>query len=224
MATSSPSVHVKVLFCGQQGVGKTSLVNRLRGYDFTSSVAATIGAQNSEHKHKMIGHPDCSSLLGEVLVDLDFWDMQGQDLTAHIPSYFGRGAHIVFCVTKYPVNDESLSIAEKWLVEAQNATKESAPIYLLVNMCDMCGVPGYDVGPEEEYKTKLDDFVTGRGRKFDASRIHGWCSTSAKESINLPDYPMSKIESVAQRAPLEKSGGFTINNNDAPKKKQQCPC
>ena len=83
----------KVVTIGDMGVGKTSIINAIRGEDFSTDVLSTIGAS----------YVQCSFPVGERTVTLNIWDTAGQERFQSLIPLYLRNADaciIVFDITR----------------------------------------------------------------------------------------------------------------------------
>lgn len=157
---------LKVIFLGDSGVGKTSLMNRYVYKKFNLQYKATIGADFMTKELK----------IDDQLVTLQVWDTAGQERFQSLGAAFYRGADC--CVFVYDVNVaksfESLSSwHEEFLKQAAPADPKAFPFLLLGNKIDV---------------------DNGRSRAISEKRARQWCDsrgnmpyfeTSAKEDYNV---------------------------------------
>ena len=139
MDESSPVYKTVVL--GPLGVGKTTLIHRLRLGYFTNSPAATVGANYEE----VVVATSC----GDVRMNL--WDTAGQErFRSLIPTYL-RGAHaalVVFDVSQPFVLDAITEL----ISEARSFADSGCRVFLVGNKCDLV---------EQEQVDKLRPIVEG---------------------------------------------------------------
>ncbi|KGN62095.1 ras-related protein Rab7 [Cucumis sativus] len=157
---------LKVIFLGDSGVGKTSLMNRYVYKKFNLQYKATIGADFMTKELR----------IDDQLVTLQVWDTAGQERFQSLGAAFYRGADC--CVFVYDVNVtksfESLSSwHEEFLKQAEPADPKAFPFLLLGNKID------------------VDD---GHSRAVSEKRARQWCDsrgsmpyfeTSAKQDYNV---------------------------------------
>lgn len=155
----------KLVFLGEQSVGKTSLITRFMYDTFDGNYQATIG----------IDFLSKTMYLDDRTVRLQLWDTAGQERFQSLGVAFYRGADC--CVLTYDVNNsksfESLdSWRDEFLIQASPHDPESFPFVVLGNKIDV-----------EESK-----------RVVSQKRAMQWCQskgnipyfeTSAKEAINV---------------------------------------
>ncbi|XP_023512042.1 ras-related protein Rab7-like [Cucurbita pepo subsp. pepo] len=157
---------LKVIFLGDSGVGKTSLMNRYVYKKFCLQYKATIGADFMTKELQ----------IDDQLVTLQVWDTAGQERFQSLGAAFYRGADC--CVFVYDVNVvksfESLSSwHEEFLKQAGPADPKAFPFLLLGNKIDV---------------------DNGNSRAVSEKRARQWCNsrgnmpyfeTSAKEDYNV---------------------------------------
>ena len=115
----------KLVFLGEGGVGKTSLVGRYVYDSFEGDYLATIGAAMHTKPVKV----------DETLVKLVVWDIAGQDDFAQLrKAYYqnASGAFFVFDTTR----PETVERIGEW-IEALHSSTGKIPIVLLENKIDL---------------------------------------------------------------------------------------
>lgn len=152
----------KIVFIGDSGVGKTSLVYRILKDDFNPYVSTTIGAAF------------CTKTIeverGES-VELQIWDTAGQErYKSIIPMYLRNVAAAILC---FAINDTSSqkAIIDQWY---PYCTKEDGPKYI------------YLVGTKSDYATNMNDvnFINKIQSLYPDAKIH---MTSAKHGDGVSD-------------------------------------
>jgi small GTP-binding protein len=104
-----PTPAIKIVFLGESGAGKTSLITRYIDSAFTGSLSTTIGAASSLVKYSY----------REQKVDLVLWDTAGQErYRALTPMYYrdALAAVIVFDIT----SRESFDQVQGWINELES--------------------------------------------------------------------------------------------------------
>ncbi|GMT00439.1 hypothetical protein PENTCL1PPCAC_22613, partial [Pristionchus entomophagus] len=118
-----PDHKAKVVFMGNSGVGKTSIILRHNGSDFTTDVTPTLGAN--------FVHSQIISQTWQKRVEMQIWDTAGSEKFAcMMPMYLRRssGAFIVFDVA----DRESFQDLSKWYGELERACNISELSVVLV--------------------------------------------------------------------------------------------
>ncbi|EGR29228.1 rab6-family small gtpase, putative [Ichthyophthirius multifiliis] len=124
--TSGPVIKYKIVFLGDQSVGKTSIINRFIYDNFTGSEQPTVGIDFI-----------CKTLtLDNKTLRLQLWDTAGQErFKSLIPSYIrdSNAAIIVYDVT----NQASFNNLTKWIEEVKEERGNDALIFVLGNKADL---------------------------------------------------------------------------------------
>ncbi|EKX48909.1 hypothetical protein GUITHDRAFT_151724 [Guillardia theta CCMP2712] len=121
-----PLAKYKLVFLGDQSVGKTSIITRFMYDKFDSTYQATIG----------IDFLSKTMYLDDRVVRLQLWDTAGQErFRSLIPSYIRDSsvAVIVYDVT----NRESFDNAGKWIDEVRQERGEDVILALVGNKTDL---------------------------------------------------------------------------------------
>ena len=135
----------KVIFLGDAGVGKTSIINRRIHGSFDFKVEPTVGA---------------SHLLSEVLVEqknveLCLWDTAGQEQYQSLVPIYIRGANVVVIVGSI-VDHQSILNLSKWKEFVMNSETQPC-IIALVNKIDI----------NEGYLSNMDDIRNSLSENFE---------------------------------------------------------
>ncbi len=134
----------KIVFLGEQGVGKTSLITRFMYDTFDDNYQATIG----------IDFLSKTMYLDDKTIRLQLWDTAGQErFRSLIPSYI-RDSHVAIVV--YDVtNRKSFEYIDKWVEDVKMERGEENVILVIVgNKSDL--VEERQVSTEEgERKTAV---------------------------------------------------------------------
>ncbi|KII65332.1 Ras-related protein Rab-6 [Thelohanellus kitauei] len=116
----------KLVFIGDQSVGKTSLLSRFMYDTFDAQYQATIGI---DFLSKTAYHEDRT-------IRLQLWDTAGQErFRTLIPSYIRDSsvALVVFDIT----TKSSFENVDSWVREVREHRGQNALIYLVGNKCDL---------------------------------------------------------------------------------------
>lgn len=111
----------KIVFLGEQGVGKTSLITRFMYDTFDDHYQATIG----------IDFLSKTMYLDDKTIRLQLWDTAGQErFRSLIPSYIrdSRVAIVVYDITK----KKSFEFIDKWIEDVKNERGEDNVILCIV--------------------------------------------------------------------------------------------
>jgi Ras-related protein Rab-1A len=149
----------KILFVGDSGCGKTSLLLRYVDDSFTDTFISTIGV---DFKSKTI------TLEGSK-VEMQIWDTAGQERFRTITSSYYRGAEGVILVFDL-TNPESFNNVKRWLTDVEKYSGDSAHKILVGNKSDLASAGKVDRRDAEEF----------------ASRFNiEYIETSAKNGVNV---------------------------------------
>ncbi|CAN1224788.1 Ras-related protein RABH1e [Linum perenne] len=159
MATVSPLAKYKLVFLGDQSVGKTSIITRFMYDKFDTTYQATIG----------IDFLSKTMYLEDRTVRLQLWDTAGQErFRSLIPSYI-RDSSVAVVV--YDVaNRQSFLNTSKWIEEVRTERGSDVIIVLVGNKTDL--VDKRQVSIEEG---------DGKAKDFGVMFIE----TSAKAGFNI---------------------------------------
>ena len=124
---ASKKQSYKIVFLGDQSVGKTSLIHRFKYDQFEDNYNATIGIDFITQK----------MYVGDRVITLNLWDTAGQEkFKSLIPSYIKDSQAII--VTYDITNRDSFESVEKWMSDARSLRDEDqAMVVLAGNKADM---------------------------------------------------------------------------------------
>jgi Ras-related protein Rab-8A len=154
----------KILFVGDSGVGKTSLLHRYTEDIFISNFISTIGI---DFKIKRI-------MCDDKLIKLQLWDTAGQERFKTITTAYYHGAMAIILV--YDIcNEKSFRNIESWIQTIANHT-DNVVLLLIGNKCD---------ASKRVIKTEDGKLVAS---KYNAL----FFETSAKDNTNI-DFAISQL-------------------------------
>lgn len=124
-STSSPSKY-KVVFLGDQSVGKTSIILRFMYDSFDPNYQATIG----------IDFLSKTMYVDDSVVRLQLWDTAGQErFRSLIPSYIKDSS---FAIVVYDITSkQSFDTVQKWVEDARALRGSEVQIMLVGNKADL---------------------------------------------------------------------------------------
>jgi len=118
--------HYKVVFLGEAGSGKSSIVVRFARDEFYEFQEPTIGAAFLTQ----------TVSLDSGIVKMEIWDTAGQERYRSLAPMYYRGAKVAFVV--YDVtNKDSLNKAKEWVKEVRNKGESDVIIVLFGNKMDI---------------------------------------------------------------------------------------
>lgn len=126
MNIPKPDAIFKIVFVGDSGTGKSSLLRSMNGEPFQDNFVATIGVDFCCFERKVAGK----------LIKLQIWDTAGQDrFEAIVQSYF-RGAMGVYYVFD-STNEESLNRVSRWVRMFRQTNHTKVVGFLVANKIDI---------------------------------------------------------------------------------------
>jgi small GTP-binding protein len=132
---------LKVVFVGNAGVGKTTLLNRLIGNTFNENIP-TINATNFRMTQN-VGDHEWTFVL---------WDTAGQERFRSLVPMFFRGAHYIFLI--FDLSDrQSFEDLSKWMELVREYSVELAVI-LIGNKADL--EPAVEMDAIEAYQQEIN--------------------------------------------------------------------
>uniref|UniRef100_A0A7S1TP34 Uncharacterized protein n=2 Tax=Phaeomonas parva TaxID=124430 RepID=A0A7S1TP34_9STRA len=155
----APLAKYKLVFLGDQNVGKTSIITRFMYDNFDKNYQATIG----------IDFLSKTMYLDDRTVRLQLWDTAGQErFRSLIPSYIRDSsvAVVVYDIT----NSASFLNTSKWIEDVRNERGDDVLIVLVGNKTDMADRRAVSV-EEGEDKARADGIM--------------FMETSAKAGYNI---------------------------------------
>ena len=156
----------KIILIGDMSVGKTSLVNRFMGFEFSENYTCTISA---DFKIKSL------SIDPSTGAELTVWDTCGQEKYRSITRQYFKDVHGIVLV--YDVhNDNSFNGLSSWLDEIKNNCNKDVSIVLVGNKIDL--------DDRKILKEQGNDFASKNGMMY--------VETSSKEGINI-NSPFEKL-------------------------------
>ncbi|CAK8578798.1 unnamed protein product [Lathyrus sativus] len=207
MATVSPLAKYKLVFLGDQSVGKTSIITRFMYDKFDTTYQATIG----------IDFLSKTMYLEDRTVRLQLWDTAGQErFRSLIPSYI-RDSSVAVIV--YDVaNRQSFLNTNKWVEEVRQERGTDVIIVLVGNKTDLVEKRQVSI---EEGDTKSKEF----GIMF--------IETSAKAGFNIKPLfrkiasalpGMETLSSTKQEDMVDVNLKPTVNSSNTEQQGGGCAC
>lgn len=115
----------RIIAVGDSGVGKTSLIHRIKNGTFLDQTVPTIGA----------GVKPIDVEIEDQVITFQFWDTAGQEMYRNIIPIYFRGA--VAAVVVFSMNDQiTFNSLEMWLQQIRENASENIIIVIAGNKCD----------------------------------------------------------------------------------------
>lgn len=124
--SNTGKLKFKIVFLGNQAVGKTSMIHRFIYDSFEESYQATIGIDFMSQK----------IYVDDKIIILNLWDTAGQErFKSLIPSYIKDSA---VAIVSYDVtNRDSFNSVNKWIEDAKALRDDDVLLILTGNKADM---------------------------------------------------------------------------------------
>jgi small GTP-binding protein len=145
--------QVKVVFLGDAGVGKTSVITRKTTHSFDFKMLPTLGS----------GHDIVEVVADHEAFRLLVWDTAGQERYDSITPYYLQGTDVV-CVVGSAVDPASIeSMGGRWLALVR-ATGDAPALIAVVTKMDLVDGPGIAAELGERLLAQFADvaFVSAR--------------------------------------------------------------
>lgn len=209
--TGKSLTKYKIVFLGEQGVGKTSLITRFMYDTFDDHYQATIG----------IDFLSKTMYLDDKTIRLQLWDTAGQErFRSLIPSYI-RDSHVAIVV--YDVtNKKSFEYIDKWVEDVKSERGEENVILCIVGNKN-------DLVDERQVSTDEGE------RKAQVLNAKIFMETSTKAGFNvknlfkkiaksLPEFQNSSYSPLDNEQSENKPGVIDISTNSDEPDQGTCQC
>ncbi len=145
MLENSISVIVKIVICGEIGVGKTCLFNRINNLKYDSNPKTT-----SNDYHKKIIEKD------NIKVNCEFWDTAGQEKFYSLNRIFFKDAQIAIIVYDITRTNTFEKIKDFWFNEIINNAKNSVIIGIAGNKSDLYTIEEVNENEARDYANSIN--------------------------------------------------------------------
>ncbi|CAD8086282.1 unnamed protein product [Paramecium primaurelia] len=207
--TSGPMQKFKIVFLGNQSVGKTSIINRFIFDNFTGNEQPTVG----------IDFISKTLQVDNKSVRLQLWDTAGQErFRSLIPSYIRDSQAAIIC---YDItNEKSFQDLQKWIEDVKDERGDEVLIYILGNKIDL-----------EQERQIQTDVAEAKAKELGAS----FSEVSAKSAHNVseffkrlsydlqgtPNEQQQQQQPQKVQQPLQQNQPQQLKPNDATEDKKQ---
>ncbi|MES1918668.1 hypothetical protein MHBO_000603, partial [Bonamia ostreae] len=162
----------KIIFLGESGAGKTSVIRRVSTGQFVDNVQTTMGI---DFQIKKVQKEDYTFLL-------QIWDTAGQERFKSLVSSYIRGSNIIAIVYDVTSRDSFESV-EMWIEEIKKGTDKRPELWLIGNKVDV----------------KSREVETEEGRnKAKTNKMH-FIETSAKTGENIDKFLTQTIDFLYEK-------------------------
>ncbi len=145
MLENSISVILKIVICGEIGVGKTCLFNRINNLKYDSNPKTT-----SNDYHKKIIEKD------NIKVNCEFWDTAGQEKFYSLNRIFFKDAQIAIIVYDITRTNTFEKIKDFWFNEIINNAKNSVIIGIAGNKSDLYTIEEVNENEARDYANSIN--------------------------------------------------------------------
>ena len=214
MKTSERKEEINIVTLGACGVGKTSIINRIKDGTFLTDYQATVGLDffiiERRYEKK------------DITMSLHFNDTTGLELyQGIIPVQYIRNSHIVLFVFS---NIETLNdIIKKWYVfYKKNANVENARFILVGNKSDIFGNEKEEIEREgKKFAEEIDaHFITCSAKSLDnMDNLERYIISEAKKYI---DENANKNTKINKKVKLTYDNVYNLNELKKQKKRNCC--
>ncbi|SCU91240.1 LAFA_0F02630g1_1 [Lachancea sp. 'fantastica'] len=209
--TGKSLTKYKIVFLGEQGVGKTSLITRFMYDTFDDHYQATIG----------IDFLSKTMYLDDKTIRLQLWDTAGQErFRSLIPSYI-RDSHVAIVV--YDVTSKkSFEYIDKWVEDVKSERGEENVVLCIVGNKN-------DLSDERQVSTEEGE------RKAQVLNAKIFIETSTKAGFNvknlfrkiaktLPEFQKSDTVPLDDSNSQRKPDVIDITTNKEDQDQSSCQC
>ncbi len=213
ISTNSDCRQYKLVFIGNSGVGKSSIIMRICRNRFSSSSETTIGAAFLTHN---IEYPVDD---GMVNIKLKIWDTAGQERYRSMLPLYLRGANIIIIVYDLTDRQSFDNIKEYWLqsILQDTSSRSNILVYLVGNKSDAVT----NASDLTYCTTEACDFI----KEYSEIKIFHKL-TSAKTGVGITELFDDICKNAINYITFDQNAlsNSTIRLGDRPQNKYDSPC
>ncbi len=207
---------LNVITLGETGVGKTSIINRLKDDSFNENEYST-SASSSFTIQKPFKKLN-------LTINLNFRDTAGQEkLIATLPKQYIRDSHIVLLV--FSDIDTLNVIKDRWYKHyKENSNIENARFILVGNKSDIFGEMRNEIVKQgEKFAEEIDALFVSCSAKIkdNLDNVERYITTEAKRYIENEEKKKNKIKEQKKEKEQEFNSDISFKIKDNKKKEQK---
>lgn len=128
-------MFLKIVMCGESGVGKTNIISRYTKNEFLEGSRSTIGAEFATRTIEYSGKTAAGKNLKRT-IKLQIWDTAGQERYRAITRSYYRD--VSGCLLAYSVGSKkSFERLQNWVEEIRQNANTDPIIGIVANKCDL---------------------------------------------------------------------------------------
>lgn len=168
---------IKIIICGDYGVGKTSLVKRLVNEEVTPQYDSTVGVDFKVRKYPLKREDQ-----GDVMIQWVIWDLAGHWRFNKITSTYFKGAKAGMLVFDL-LQPKTLKTLNLWVDRLLEELNHPIPLILVGNKVDCRKKSSNVCFPKEE----ATHFAKELGDRLKLEDSIPYIETSAKNDVNVSE-------------------------------------
>ena len=199
MSNEKITISVKMVICGNVGVGKTSLFTRINNLEYNQNPQST----SNDYQRKTYQK-------GNITLNCECWDTAGQEKYFSLNKIFFKDARIAILVYDITRRETYEKLKNFWIKEIQNNGKNLEVIGIAANKIDLYANEQVNENEAREYANSINASFK-------------LCSALNNEGINeLVDELIDKYLNLIKINYKINNKDFKISNNEEIKKKKKC--
>ena len=199
MSEKNIVISVKMVICGDIGVGKTCLYSRINNLEYNPSPQTT----SNDYQRKTYKK-------GNITLNCEFWDTAGQEKYYSLNRIFFKDARIAIIVYDITRRETFEKIKNFWINEIQDHGKDSVVIGIAANKSDL-------YANEQVNEQEARDYANSINASFKL------CSALNNEGINeLVEELTDKYLEINKIIYTKDNNDFKISDDSNIKKKKCC--